>query len=69
MARNNREAANNISDETKGATGIEWKTIIGLRHIVVQEYFGINYDAIWDIAVDDTPVLAQEIEKLIKEFN
>lgn len=43
--------------------------IIGLRHIVVHEYFGISYDAIWDIAVDDTPVLGQAIEKLIKELN
>lgn len=63
------EAANHISAETKNAVNVEWSEIIGLRHIVVHEYFGINYDAIWNIAVNDIPVLAQKIEKLINEFD
>ena len=62
------EAANHISAETKNAVNVEWSEIIGLRHIVVHEYFGINYDAIWNIAVNDIPVLAQKIEKFINEF-
>lgn len=64
------EAANNISRETKNTTtNIEWAMIIGLRHIVVHEYFGINYEAIWDIATDEIPILKQKIEKLIKEIS
>jgi len=63
------EAANHISAETKNAANVEWSEIIGLRHIVVHEYFGINYNAIWNIAVNDIPVLAQTIKKLIKEFD
>ncbi len=42
--------------------------IIGLRHIVVHEYFGINFDIIWNIAVNDVPDLGQKIEKFINEF-
>jgi len=63
------EAANHISKETKAnAANVEWDMIIGLRHIIVHEYFGVNYDAIWNIAVNDVPQLAQTIEKLIKEI-
>lgn len=63
------EAANHISPETKkNAAGVEWSMIIGLRNIVVHEYFGINYEAIWNIAINDVPVLAEAIEQLIKEF-
>lgn len=61
------EAANHISVETKSTANIEWNAIVGLRHIVVHEYFGINYDAIWNITQNDVPVLEQSIEKLIKE--
>ena len=63
------EAANHISQETKeSAVEIEWNMIIGLRHIVVHEYFGINYDIIWNIAIIEIPILSQKIEKLLKEF-
>jgi uncharacterized protein with HEPN domain len=62
------EAANHISAETKNAVDVEWSEIIGLRHIVVHEYFGINYNAIWNIATNEIPVLAQTVEKLIKQF-
>ena len=42
--------------------------IIGLRYIVVHEYFGINYEAIWNIAVNEVQILAETINTLIKEF-
>lgn len=42
--------------------------IIGLRHIVVHEYFGINYDAIWNIAINEVQILAETIDTLIKDF-
>ncbi|MES2330780.1 MAG: HepT-like ribonuclease domain-containing protein [Bacteroidota bacterium] len=63
------EAANHISKETKDSVqNIEWNMIIGLRHIIVHEYFGVNYDAIWNIAVNNVPALTPTIEKLIKDF-
>ena len=63
------EAANHITTETKEtARNIEWKMIVGLRHIVVHEYFGINYDAIWNIAVNDIPVLGRKIKEVLKAF-
>jgi uncharacterized protein with HEPN domain len=62
------EAANHISEETRNAVTVEWSEIIGLRHIVVHEYFGINYDAIWNIAKNEVPVLAHTVENLIKQF-
>ena len=42
--------------------------IIGLRHIVVHEYFGINFDVIWNIAVNDVPAIGQKIEEFLNEF-
>lgn len=42
------EAANHISNETKlKAKNLDWTNIVGLRNFVTHEYFGINYDTIW----------------------
>jgi uncharacterized protein with HEPN domain len=36
------EAANTITSETKAIfTDLEWKQIIGMRHVLVHEYFGV----------------------------
>lgn len=41
------EAANLISEETRNNfSEIEWRQIIGIRHILVHEYFGIDNNLI-----------------------
>lgn len=48
------EAANNLSPVfIDSHPGIPWQRIIGLRHALVHQYFGVDPDAIWSIAVDD----------------
>jgi len=56
------EAANAITNETKALfTDLEWKQIIGMRHILVHEYFGIDFDLIWQVVINDLPVLKNKI--------
>jgi uncharacterized protein with HEPN domain len=60
------EAANYISDETKVKfTDIEWRQIIGLRHILVHEYFGIDSQLIWQIITKDIPNLKEAIQSAV----
>jgi uncharacterized protein with HEPN domain len=60
------EAANYISDETKSKfADIQWRQIIGLRHILVHEYFGIDANLIWQIISDDIPKLKEAIKEVI----
>ncbi len=60
------EAANYITGETKARfTNIQWKQIIGLRHILVHEYFGIDSQLIWQIIVRDLPILKHAVQELI----
>src|ERR1700739_3905669 len=52
------EAANLISAETKSLfSDVEWKQIIGMRHILVHEYFGMDFDLIWQVIISDLPAL------------
>lgn len=50
------EAANRISDELKDTCPeIKWAEIIGLRNILIHEYFGVDIKVIWDIIQFDLP--------------
>src|SRR5690606_37316448 len=61
------EAANYISDETKiNFSDIEWRQIIGLRHILVHEYFGIDEFIIWQIIIEDIPKLKLAVIAVIE---
>ncbi|XHR94732.1 DUF86 domain-containing protein [Mucilaginibacter sp. UC70_90] len=41
-------------------TDLEWKQIIGMRHILVHEYFGVDFNLIWQVIINDLPVLRQK---------
>jgi uncharacterized protein with HEPN domain len=44
------EAAGKVPESIrKQAQAIEWRKIIGLRNILVHEYFGVNVPMVWDI--------------------
>lgn len=50
------EAANRLPDQAKDTySDISWPQIIGLRHRVVHEYFGVDLDLIWQIVENDLP--------------
>ncbi|MHB1688988.1 MAG: HepT-like ribonuclease domain-containing protein [Ignavibacteriaceae bacterium] len=63
------EAASKISDEIQiKYTSIPWSQIVGLRNIIVHEYFGINREEIWNTITIDIPNLKIEILKIIEEL-
>ena len=63
------EAANSITSETKFLfADIEWGQIIGMRHILVHEYFGVDFDLIWQVVIDDLPILRKKVIDVIGTF-
>jgi uncharacterized protein with HEPN domain len=60
------EAANYITPETKALfTDTEWSQIIGMRHILVHEYFGIDFHLIWQVVIKDLPELNEKVSTVI----
>jgi uncharacterized protein with HEPN domain len=56
------EAANRLPDEFKQEhPAVEWHKVIGLRHRIVHEYFGIDVEIIWQILQKDLPALRQTL--------
>jgi uncharacterized protein with HEPN domain len=45
---------------------IDWRSIIGLRNVLVHDYLGINLERIWDIIERDVPDLQRTVEAILR---
>jgi uncharacterized protein with HEPN domain len=63
------EAAKKLSEELKKQNPeVPWKEMYYLRNRVMHEYFGIDYEIIWDIATNYLPANRAIVDKIIKEL-
>lgn len=62
------EAARALPEEMRGpAPQVPWPKIIGMRHILVHDYFGIDTEVVWNVVEHDLPGLKREIEKMLSK--
>lgn len=62
------EAAKNIPDAVKDVnTAVPWKKMYSLRNAISHEYFGIDYEIIWEIATRQLPHNKSDIENILKQ--
>ena len=63
------EAASQITEHfRKLYKEIEWREIIGLRNILVHEYFGIDVKIVWDILQEDLPKFKIQIKEILNQL-
>jgi uncharacterized protein with HEPN domain len=59
------EAASRFPAEFRtGHPVIEWTQIIGLRHRIVHEYFGVDLEIVWQIIQHDLPTLKAALGRI-----
>jgi uncharacterized protein with HEPN domain len=59
------EAANRLPDDFKEKhSEIEWFKVVGLRHRIIHEYFGIDIEMIWQIVNSDLPTLRDALSRI-----
>jgi uncharacterized protein with HEPN domain len=64
------EASRRLTDEVREShPDIPWNEMMYyLRNRVTHEYFGVDYEIIWDIATNYLPGNKLLVEKIIKEY-
>jgi len=60
------EAVARLSPQlTARHSSVPWPDIVGLRNILVHEYFGIYWPLVWQTAVDHAPALRGQVAEIL----
>jgi len=64
------EAAARLTEATRSANpDVPWTEIVGMRNILVHQYFGIDIEAVWNAVEKNLPALKTQIERMLRELN
>jgi uncharacterized protein with HEPN domain len=59
------EAARSLPEDFKERhADIPWDEIVGMRNVIVHQYFGILPDVVWDVIRNELPTLRSQIAQL-----
>ena len=62
------EAAGHIPRRIKEKhRNIDWRGMVGMRNILVHEYFGVRLEIIWKTIRERLPELGKQIEGILRE--
>jgi len=60
------EAVKNLPSEFKEKNPtIPWRSIAGMRDMLIHEYFGVDIGLVWNTVINDLPVLRDFIKKTL----
>lgn len=61
------EATKKISEEfRKVHPDVDWKAMAGMRDRLIHDYFGVDYEIVWDVVTNEITKLKSQLEKLLK---
>lgn len=62
------EASNNLSKEfVESHPDTNWRGVIGMRHVLVHDYYQIDEEELWNVVTNDLPTLKAQIISYLAE--
>jgi uncharacterized protein with HEPN domain len=60
------EAAKKVTEEFRTSyPDIEWRAMSGLRDRLIHDYFGVDYELVWDVVQNHIPILQRQISSIL----
>jgi uncharacterized protein with HEPN domain len=60
------EAVRCLPDDVRSLRpDVEWTRIVGLRHLLVHHYFGVDEEIVWDLAMNRCPELESAVTEML----
>jgi len=63
------EAAAQVPAEVRARfSAVPWREMVGMRNVVIHNYFGVDEHVIWRTVQDDLPPLKKAIARILKDL-
>ena len=63
------ESCNHVDNEVMAKhPDVAWRKIIGLRNLLIHEYFGVDATLVWDIVQTNLPDLKRQLSEIVGEI-